>query len=35
MNIDTGYWAGGGDGSGHNRLGVLLMHARDELKESA
>lgn len=29
------YWADGGDGSGLNRLGVLLMQVRDELKESA
>lgn len=28
--IDT-YWADGGDGSGKNMLGVLLMRVRDEL----
>ena len=26
------YWADGGDGSGKNRLGQLLMELRDELK---
>lgn len=26
------YWADGGDGSGLNRLGVLLMQVRDELR---
>lgn len=26
------YWADGGDGSGKNRLGVLLMRVRDELR---
>jgi ribA/ribD-fused uncharacterized protein len=26
------YWADGGDGSGRNRLGVLLMRLRDEFK---
>lgn len=26
------YWADGGDGSGKNRLGVLLMRLRDELR---
>ncbi len=26
------YWADGGDGKGKNRLGVLLMELRDELK---
>lgn len=25
------YWADGGDGSGKNRLGILLMKLRDEL----
>lgn len=28
------YWADGGDGSGKNKLGLLLMHVRDELKNS-
>jgi hypothetical protein len=28
------YWADGGDGSGKNRLGVLLMQLREELKAS-
>jgi ribA/ribD-fused uncharacterized protein len=28
------YWADGGDGSGVNRLGLLLMQVRDELRES-
>ena len=27
------YWADGGDGSGKNRLGVLLMQLRDELRD--
>lgn len=27
------YWADGGDGSGKNRLGILLMRVRDELKK--
>ena len=26
------YWADGGDGSGKNRLGLLLMQVREELK---
>jgi len=26
------YWADGGDGSGKNRLGILWMEIRDELK---
>jgi N-glycosidase YbiA len=26
------YWGDGGDGSGKNRLGVLLMQVRDELR---
>jgi N-glycosidase YbiA len=26
------YWADGGDGSGKNRLGTLLMKLRDELR---
>lgn len=26
------YWADGGDGTGRNRLGVLLMQVRDELR---
>ncbi len=28
------YWADGGDGSGKNMLGVLLMRLRDELRAS-
>ena len=28
------YWADGGDGSGNNKLGLLLMHVRQELKNS-
>jgi ribA/ribD-fused uncharacterized protein len=28
------YWADGGDGSGKNMLGKLLMRVRDELRES-
>ncbi len=28
------YWGDGGDGSGRNRLGVLLMQLRDELKDA-
>jgi hypothetical protein len=27
------YWADGGDGSGLNRLGQLLMEVRDELRK--
>lgn len=27
------YWADGGDGSGRNRLGELLMQVREELKQ--
>jgi len=29
------YWADGGDGSGKNRLGVLLMRLRDEIKKGS
>lgn len=29
------YWGDGGDGTGLNRLGVLLMQVRDELSRSA
>ena len=29
------YWGDGGDGSGQNRLGLLLMQVRDELRTSA
>ncbi len=28
------YWADGGDGTGRNRLGVLLMQLRAELREA-
>ena len=28
------YWADGGDGSGKNKLGLLLMQVREELKKS-
>ena len=28
------YWADGGDGSGKNKLGLLLMQIREELKNS-
>lgn len=28
------YWADGGDGSGKNRLGVLLMRLRSEIRKS-
>ena len=28
------YWADGGDGSGQNRLGLLLMQVREELREA-
>ena len=28
------YWADGGDGSGKNKLGLLLMQVREELKNS-
>eukprot|EP00741_Cyanophora_paradoxa_P002854 tig00000640_g2770.t1 len=30
-----GYWGDGGDGSGHNRLGEVLMELRDELAAAA
>jgi len=29
------YWGDGGDGSGKNRLGQLLMRLRDELRAAA
>lgn len=29
------YWGDGGDGSGKNRLGVLLMEVRAELKQNS
>ncbi len=29
------YWADGGDGTGRNRLGQLLMQVRSELRESS
>ena len=29
------YWADGGDGSGKNKLGLLLMQVREELKNSS
>jgi hypothetical protein len=29
------YWADGGDGSGRNMLGRLLLRVRDELRRSA
>jgi N-glycosidase YbiA len=29
------YWGDGGDGSGQNRLGALLMRLRDELAAAA
>ena len=29
------YWGDGGDGSGKNRLGVLLMQVRDEIRAAA
>ncbi len=28
------YWADGGDGSGKNKLGFLLMQVREELKNA-
>ena len=27
------YWADGGNGSGQNRLGILLMKLRDQLRQ--
>lgn len=27
------YWADGGDGTGKNRLGILLMRLREELRQ--
>jgi hypothetical protein len=30
--VNDSYWADGGDGSGKNRLGVLWMEIREELK---
>lgn len=32
--ITNNYWGDGGDGSGKNRLGILLMEVRDEFKKS-
>lgn len=29
------YWGDGGDGTGKNRLGILLMQLREELREEA
>lgn len=29
------YWSNGGDGSGKNRMGVLLMKLRDEFRKEA
>ena len=31
---NDGYWADGGDGSGKNKLGLLLMQVREDLKNS-
>jgi ribA/ribD-fused uncharacterized protein len=31
--VHDAYWGDGGDGSGRNRLGELLMRVRDELRE--
>lgn len=31
--IDDSYWGDGGDGSGRNRLGELLMELREEIRE--
>lgn len=31
--FNDSYWGDGGDGTGKNRLGVLLMDIRDTLKE--
>jgi predicted NAD-dependent protein-ADP-ribosyltransferase YbiA (DUF1768 family) len=30
---DDVYWSDGGDGSGKNRMGVLLMKIRDEFRK--
>ena len=30
--VNDCYWGDGGDGTGRNRLGVLLMQVRDELR---
>lgn len=32
--VNDSYWADGGDGSGKNRLGEILMKLRDELREN-
>ena len=31
--VNDSYWGDGGDGSGKNRLGVILMDLREELKK--
>lgn len=33
--VNDSYWGDGGDGSGKNRLGQLLMRLRDELRAEA
>ncbi len=33
--VNDGYWGDGGDGSGKNRLGHLLMRLRDELRAAS
>jgi len=33
LNTIDQYWGNGGNGKGKNRLGLLLMHLRDDLKE--
>lgn len=30
--VNDKYWGDGGDGSGKNRLGILLMEVRNELR---
>ena len=32
--VNDHYWGDGGDGSGKNRLGQLLMQVRDELRDA-
>lgn len=30
--VNNSYWGDGGDGSGKNRLGILLMEVREEFR---
>jgi N-glycosidase YbiA len=35
QHCDDRYWGDGGDGTGKNLLGIILMEIRDELRQSA